>query len=337
MLISREKRYHCAVCSNFDLCTKCEQANVLVTSPDGQHSAEHIMLKINVPLSEGLIEEAHGRARQMSRDPSSSSIARRSRGDGSSSSSSGGSRERGRRGGRRRRSRPDSGGRQGRNGGGKSPVFRFHEHPYGIPPSHREYRHEPPGFRPHPFRDFDGDYRRHPHSGPGGPHGAHHRGPPGHHHPHGPNHHHPFDNNNRQLLPGPSGPSGPLQVYRGEQRRPPPVRTTFDRAAESQNIHGVRCQGCDRFIVGIRWLCAMCPAHPSYNLVSAHRKQESLSKMMMLTCYNPVSALIAKSLRYLFTTLDMLLRVSFGPWSVFRLVHSRCCLSYMLVLQLRAI
>ncbi|WOO83671.1 ZZ-type zinc finger domain-containing protein [Vanrija pseudolonga] len=78
-------RFHCAVCPSWDLCIQCEG---LTTSGDGQHTADHIMMKIPIPLASSEVEAVSRRARDRWFQQDSSTVARRTPGGSTASRSS---------------------------------------------------------------------------------------------------------------------------------------------------------------------------------------------------------------------------------------------------------
>ncbi|EJU03700.1 hypothetical protein DACRYDRAFT_49374 [Dacryopinax primogenitus] len=60
-------RFHCAICSDVDICANCEAAGLPgnLTAPDGGHDDSHIMIKIPYPLDPTQVEAASRRARNL--------------------------------------------------------------------------------------------------------------------------------------------------------------------------------------------------------------------------------------------------------------------------------
>lgn len=65
-------RFHCAVCPSWDLCIQCEG---LGAPGDGQHTPDHIMMKIPIPLATAEVEAVSRRARDRWFQQDSSTVA----------------------------------------------------------------------------------------------------------------------------------------------------------------------------------------------------------------------------------------------------------------------
>ncbi|RXK37138.1 hypothetical protein M231_05589 [Tremella mesenterica] len=77
-------RFHCAVCPSWDLCIQCEG---VVTVGHGGHTADHIMMKIPLPLASSEVEAVSRRARDRWFQQDSSAVAAQ-RSDSTTSTSS---------------------------------------------------------------------------------------------------------------------------------------------------------------------------------------------------------------------------------------------------------
>ncbi len=67
-------RFHCAVCPSWDLCQDCEGVTSHV-SGTGSHTADHIMMKIPLPLPSSEIEQVSRQARERWAQQDSSVVA----------------------------------------------------------------------------------------------------------------------------------------------------------------------------------------------------------------------------------------------------------------------
>ncbi|KDE07399.1 hypothetical protein MVLG_02266 [Microbotryum lychnidis-dioicae p1A1 Lamole] len=63
-------RYSCSVCPSFDLCTQCEANDLVIELSQGRHIPDHILLKINIPVSKSeVLDEAAHRAQSLTHSP----------------------------------------------------------------------------------------------------------------------------------------------------------------------------------------------------------------------------------------------------------------------------